>query len=629
MDAGSRFFDLINTKRIALLTITSLLLVAWIIPVIYYSISEPEIEWDWSTIEQDEIYFPRNFAWGTATAAHQVEGNNTKNNWYQWELAVDENGNPRIHNGQRSGLAADHWNRYPEDIRLMKELGLSHYRFSVEWSRIEPELGEIDEQALNHYRKICQELITAGITPVVTLHHFSHPAWFEELGSFEKDVNIQYFIKFSEIVFNTLNDLVPIWCTINEPAVFVSQGYFNGVFPPGKKNPQLAGIVMQNLLNTHVRVYRHLKTLPGGDKVQIGLVKNIFQFDPVRRWHILDWFFSKILNNIFTNDPIHFLNSGKFSFYLPGMAKISIENSDAAGSLDFIGLNYYSRFHVKGQLNLQEPFIFETRQQDVQTDMPYSIYPEGFYRALHTISQLDRPVYVTENGIADDDDDQRAMFIRRYLYAMHRAIHDGLDIRGYFYWTLMDNFEWSEGYRMKFGLYDVDFTTQERTLREGSKTFQDMVKKPGVDNRGYIVAVGDTVPDLELEYTTGEKLTLSELRGQVVVLQFTASWCSVCRKEMPHLEKEVWQRFKDNNLMLIGIDRDEPLDVVQNFIKEIGVTYPIALDPDAEHFARFAPKKAGVTRNIVIDKNGKIAFLTRLFDKAEFQEMIAVIETLL
>ena len=629
MDAGTGFSNLNLSVKTVLFPIAALLLVAWIIPVIYFTNSEPEIQWDWKTIEQEEIYFPRNFAWGTATAAHQVEGNNTGNNWYQWELAVDENGNSRIHNGQRSGLAADHWNRYPEDIRLMKELGLSHYRFSVEWSRIEPELGEIDEQALNHYRKICQELITAGITPVVTLHHFSHPAWFEELGSFEKDVNIQYFINFSEIVFNTLNDLVPIWCTINEPAVFVSQGYFNGVFPPGKKNPQLAGVVMQNLLNTHVRVYRHLKTLPGGDKVQIGLVKNIFQFDPVRRWHILDWFFSKILNNIFTNDPIHFLNSGKFSFYLPGMAKISIENSDAAGSLDFIGLNYYSRFHVKGQLNPQEPFIFETRQQDVQTDMPYSIYPEGFYRALHTISQLDRPIYVTENGIADDDDDQRAMFIRRYLYAMHRAIHDGLDIRGYFYWTLMDNFEWSEGYRMKFGLYDVDFTTQERTLREGSKTFQDMVKKPGVDNRGYIVAVGDTVPDLELEYTTGEKLTLSELRGQVVVLQFTASWCSVCRQEMPHLEKEVWQRYKDEGLVLIGIDRDEPLEVVQKFIKEIGVTYPLALDPGADHFAKFAPKKAGVTRNIVIDKSGRIAFLTRLFDEAEFREMIALIETLL
>ena len=149
---------------------------------------------------------------------------------------------------------------------------------------------------------------------------------------------------------------------------------------------------------------------------------------------------------------------------------------------------------------------------------------------------------------------------------MHRAIHDSLDIRGYFYWTLMDNFEWSEGYQMKFGLYEVDFTTQERTLREGSKTFRDMVKKPGVDERGYIVAVGDTVPDLELEYTTGEKITLSDLRGQVVVLQFTASWCSVCRQEMPHLEKEVWQRYKDEGLVLIGIDRDEPLDVVQKFI---------------------------------------------------------------
>jgi len=629
VDAGTGFSNLNLSVKTVLFPIAALLLVAWIIPVIYFTNSEPEIQWDWKTIEQEEIYFPRNFAWGTATAAHQVEGNNTGNNWYQWELAVDENGNSRIHNGQRSGLAADHWNRYPEDIKLMKELGISHYRFSVEWSRIEPEFGNIDEQALNHYRQLCQELLTAGITPVVTLHHFSHPAWFEELGAFEKAVNIEYFINFSEIVYSAIHDLVSMWCTINEPAVFVSQGYFNGVFPPGKQDPQLAGVVMQNLLNAHVRLYRHLKGLPGGNTTQIGLVKNILQFDPLRRWHILDWFFSKILDDIFTNDPVHFFNTGKFRFYLPGMADLTMDNPDAAGTLDFIGLNYYSRYHVKGQLDPNEPFIFETRQQDIQTDMPYPIYPEGFYRALHTISQLDRPIYVTENGIADADDDQRALFIRRYLYAMHRAIHDSLDIRGYFYWTLMDNFEWSEGYQMKFGLYEVDFTTQERTLREGSKTFRDMVKKPGVDERGYIVAVGDTVPDLELEYTTGEKITLSDLRGQVVVLQFTASWCSVCRQEMPHLEKEIWQRYKDEGLVLIGIDRDEPLEVVQKFIKEIGVTYPLALDPGADHFAKFAPKKAGVTRNIVIDKSGRIAFLTRLFDEAEFREMIAVIETLL
>tara|TARA_B100000686_G_C16800352_1_gene985511 strand:- start:20 stop:1909 length:1890 start_codon:yes stop_codon:yes gene_type:complete len=629
MDERTGIFNLIIRMNRNIIISASIFLVIWTAAAGYLSTSQPEIIWNWNTIEQEDIYFPRNFIWGTATAAHQVEGNNTNNNWYRWETSVDEKGNPRIHNDHRSGMAADHWNRYPEDILLMKELGVSHYRFSVEWSKIEPNLGKIDENVLNHYRKLCQNLIAQNITPVITLHHFSHPIWFENMGAFEKDDNIKYFLKFSEIVFNYLHDLVPIWCTINEPAVFVSQGYFNGVFPPGKKDPQLAGMVMQNMLNAHVKIYHHLKRLPGGKNAQIGLVKNIFQFDPLRRWHILDWLFSKILNDIFTNHPVNFFNTGKFKFYLPGMADMKMENINAIGALDFIGLNYYSRYHVKGKLNPVEPFIFELRDEDIQTDMPYSIYPEGFYRALHKISEIDQPIYVTENGIADSDDDQRATFIRRYLYAMHKAINDGLDIRGYFYWTLMDNFEWSEGYQMKFGLYEVDFSTQKRILRKGSKVFQEIVKKPGVDNRGYIISVGDTVPDISLEYVTGEKVTLRDLRGQVIVLQFTASWCSVCRQEMPHLEEEVWKPFKDNGLILIGIDRDEPIDVVQKFIKDTGVTYPIALDPGAEHFSKFAPKKAGVTRNIVIDKDGRIAFLTRLFDKEEFKEMISVIETLL
>jgi len=273
--------------------------------------------------------------------------------------------------------------------------------------------------------------------------------------------------------------------------------------------------------------------------------------------------------------------------------------------------------------------VFEIRDEDTQTDMPYPIYPEGFYRALKTISTLGVPIYVTENGVADQSDTLRPVFIERYVYAMHQAIKDGIDVRGYFYWTLFDNFEWAEGYDMKFGLYEVDFSTQERRIRPGSAPFLKFVQNPLVDDRGYFVAVGDSVPELELEYTTGEKIKLSSLRGQVTVLQFTASWCSVCREEMPHLEKEVWQRFKDEGLVLIGVDRDEPLEMVQKLIKETGVTYPIALDPGADHFSKFAPKSAGVTRNIVIDKNGKIAFLTRLFDKKEFQQMIRAIEKLL
>ena len=604
-------------------------MMAWIIPVIYFNLSFPEINWNWNKIDTQNIHFPNSFAWGTATAAHQVEGNNTNNNWYDWEHQLDENNQPRIHNGDKSILAADHWNRYPDDIKLMKDLGVNHYRFSIEWSKIEPEKGNFNLNVIQHYRDLCDSLIKNNITPVVTLHHFTHPTWFEKLGAFEKKENIDHFIEYSEYAFNNLKDLVPIWCTINEPSVFVSQGYFNGIFPPGKKDPVLAATVLENLLFAHTKTYKHLKSLNGGDNAQIGLVKNIFQFDPLRRWHILDWAFSKVLNNVFTHSTLDYFKKGYSTFSLPGMVKKHMENNDAVGAMDFIGLNYYSRMHVKGQANLTEPFVFEKRAKDIQTDMDYALYPEGFYEALHTISTLKKPIYVTENGVADQGNNIREIFIKRYLYALHKGLQDGLDIRGYFYWTLMDNFEWSEGYKMKFGLYEVDFETQERTLRESSNLFAKMVKKPGVDSRGYIVNIGDTAPNFTMEYTTGEKVTLTDLRGKIVVLQFTASWCSVCRKEMPHLEKDVWQQFKEKGLVLVGIDRDEPIETVIQFQKDMGTTYPLALDPGAEIFGLFADKNSGVTRNVVIDQQGKIVFLTRLFEEKEYNQMIEAIKSLL
>ena len=558
-----------------------------------------------------------------------MEGNNTNNNWYNWEYGLDKNNKPRIHNGEKSALATDHWNRYPDDISLMKELGVNHYRFSIEWSKVEPEKGKFNLKAINHYRDLCDSLLSNNITPVVTLHHFTHPIWFEKMNAFEKKENIKYFINFSDYVFKSLHDLVPIWCTINEPSVFVSQGYFNGIFPPGKQDPVLAATVLENLLEAHTQVYKHLKRLPGGKKTKIGLVKNIFQFEPLRRWNILDWAFSKVLNDVFTNSTLELLQKGSSSFYLPGMVNKTMNIPGAVSSLDFIGLNYYSRMHVKGQLNPSEPFIFKKRKEDIQTDMDYALYPEGFYKALHTISILDKPIYVTENGVADRGDNIRELFIKRYLYALNRALKDRLDIKGYFYWSLMDNFEWAEGYEMKFGLYKVDFETQERTLRESSKTFANMVKKRGADKRGYIVKIGEPAPDFTMELTTGEIISLSDLKGQIVVLQFTASWCSVCRQEMPHLEKDIWEQYKDKGVMLIGVDRDEPLETVVKFQKEMGISYPLALDPGAEIFGLFADKNSGVTRNVVIDKDGEIVFLTRLFEEKEYHEMIEVIKSLL
>ncbi|MEL0337001.1 MAG: family 1 glycosylhydrolase [bacterium] len=617
-----------NIKKIFKILV-SLLGTVWVGSIIYLNDKYPDVGWDWKNINTKDMYFPKNFIWGTATAAHQVEGFNTNNNWYRWEHSFDQNGKSRIHNSDKSGDAADHWNLYKQDINLMKNIGVNAYRFSVEWSKIMPTINKIDQDAIDHYREVCIALIDSGLVPVVTLHHFTHPLWFEDLGGFEKEENIKYFLEFSELIFNELSDIVKYWCTINEPAVYVSQGYFNGVFPPGKKDPLLAGEVMKNLLYAHTEVYHLLKSLKNGDQSQIGLVKNITQFDPLRRWHVLDWYFSKILNDIFTNSTIDLLLNGEFRFYLPGMADLSYTNTKAIKALDFIGLNYYSRWHVKGHLNPNEPFTFEKRKQDIQTDMPYSIYPEGFYKALNTVSKLEMPIIVTENGIADDKDDRRKLFINRYLYALFQAMQDGLIVNGYFYWSLMDNFEWAEGYSMKFGLYEVDFSSQDRNLRDGSQAYKEIINRPAVDSRGYKVSIGDKAPDLELNMIDGTRINLSELLGQVVVLQFTASWCSVCIQEMPHLEKEVWLPFKDEGLMLIGIDRDEPLEVVKKFKKQTGITYPLALDPEANHFSKFAHKNAGVTRNVVIDKKGNIAFLTRLFDKDEFEAMKQKIKLLL
>ena len=610
-------------------TLAVTFLIGWVVVVTYLSQTNPDVKWQWDSINTSDIHFPSNFAWGTATAAHQVEGNNTNNNWYEWERSVDDGGISRIHNNDRSGLAADHWNRYPEDIILMKDLGVSHYRFSVEWSRIEPEKGRYDLEALAHYRRMCEALVEADITPVVTLHHFTHPTWFQEMGAFEKEENTDHFVGFSELVFNELRDLVPMWCTFNEPSVFVAQGYFNGIFPPGKKDPILAGTVLENMLNAHVRTYHQLKSIPGSDGNKIGLVKNIFQFDPYRRWHVLDWAFSKILNDVYTNAPLEFLKTGESSFYMPGMVDNKMSNELAVGTLDFIGLNYYSRMHVKGQLNAVEPFVFDTREQDIMTDMGYPLYAEGFHRALKTISRMGVPIYLTENGLADDSDSVRPLFIKRYLYALNQALRERIDVRGYFYWSLMDNFEWAEGYSMKFGLYEVDLETQDRRLREGSRPFVEMVNKRGADERGYLVNVGEMAPDLTMEYVTGETVRLQDLRGKVVVLQFTASWCSVCRQEMPHLEKDVWQAYKDKGVVLIGVDRDEPLETVLKFQDDIGTTYPLALDPGANIFGLFADKNAGVTRNVVIDQDGRIVFLTRLFEEKEYQEMLKKIGSLL
>ena len=435
----------------------------------------PELRWDWSKISINNIFFPPSFFWGTATASHQVEGD-CNNNWSEFEKGIKSDGQPNITKNQKSGKACNHWNLYDKDIDLISQIGVSHYRFSVEWSKIEPFPGEYNQEILDHYSRMIDLLIEKKITPVITLHHFTHPLWFDRIGAFEKEENLSYFISFCERVFKEYSDKVSFWCTINEPAVVATQGYFTGLFPPGKKSPQLAAIVLKNLLEAHVRVYRLLKGMKNGSNVKIGLVKNINQFEPWRRWHLFDWLISWAVNSFFNRSSLDFLRIGIYKIRIPGIAWIYHKNKDAMGSIDFFGLNYYSHNHLKANIFSKELFSLEYKEGDIMTDMPYTIYGEGIYRAIQMVSSLRVPIIITENGIADRNDDRRELYIERYLYAVSRAISDGYDVQGYFYWSLMDNFEWAFGYDMKFGLYSVDFKTQERTLRDGSQSFIKIVQ---------------------------------------------------------------------------------------------------------------------------------------------------------
>lgn len=416
--------------------------------------------WDWAKINPQEksLHFPSNFVWGVATSAQQVEGCHLNNSWTQWEL----DGNVK----EPCGTTCDHWNRYKEDIKLIKALGANTYRFSIEWSKIEQKPGIFDEKALDHYEAVCDELVANGIKPAVTLHHYTDPIWFMDKGGFEAIKNSTYFVDFCAHVFARLHKKVAFWFTFNSPCGYAANGYYRGATPPGKKSMQLSAEVFKNVLETHVQVYQRLKAMPGGEQSRIGILKNIYQLEPYCSWNPLDCkacsFGSQLQNTCFYD----FFTTGTYKVYIPWMVNVTYTNKRAPKSLDFIGLNYYGHTYMKN-------FSICTPKDEEKTqNANYTLYPEGMYQAIAEISEkiaepLHIPIYITENGIATNDEAKRDRFYRRYLYAISKAIEDGYDVRGYITWTLMDNYEWGT-YKKKYGLYKVDFATQERQLKSGA-----------------------------------------------------------------------------------------------------------------------------------------------------------------
>lgn len=414
--------------------------------------------------------FPSDFLMGTATAAHQIEGGNVFNDWYRWELVPGH-----IKNGDKSGLADDSWNRVTQDIALMKSLGANSYRFSIEWSRLEPKEGQFDEAAFAHYDDELNQLRAAGITPMVTLLHFTLPAWLADRGGLLASDFPDRFKIFSEEVAKRYGSKVDIWCTLNEPNVQMYNGYLDGTWPPGEKNQTDAVLAYTALLRAHAAGSTALHTYDPGSKV--GVAMNLVYFEPQNSLLPTDWVATTTANELFNWAFYDSIALGRIKLNVLGLPTVDIPLPGLLGSADFLGVNYYTRNMVT--LSPTSPALIQRiAGPGPKTDLGWEIYPEGMLKMLRTgYQRYHLPIYVTENGLADADGDQRGAFLRDHLNIVARALGENIPVKGYFHWSLLDNFEWAEGFTPRFGLYKVDYSTLDRLERPGVADYRDLANQ--------------------------------------------------------------------------------------------------------------------------------------------------------
>eukprot|EP01024_Parvocaulis_polyphysoides_P044946 TRINITY_DN4169_c0_g1_i8.p1 TRINITY_DN4169_c0_g1~~TRINITY_DN4169_c0_g1_i8.p1 ORF type:complete len:465 (+),score=48.02 TRINITY_DN4169_c0_g1_i8:12-1406(+) len=388
---------------------------------------------------------------------------------------------PNVFDRSDPECQSDFWNNYKTDLQNARELGCNAFRFSFEWSRIEPQQGYIDEAAVSRYHEMIAYMKELGIEPNVTLHHFTHPAWFDKLGGFEKEENIELFVNYSISMFKEFSSSVKLWCTFNEPTVYSFCGFVAGIHSPGHMfKIKRCGKNMLNMLRAHTQTYRALKKLPGGEKAQIGLVHHCTYVESYRQncFYALPKWLSKYMTHWLGWDIIvDYLISGKFKWHIPmvlfgGGFEFQESGSWDRPPVDWVGINYYSRGVLGVVLN---PVILPG---EIQTDFGYAMHAEGLYDSIQLHSKIGCPMYITETGVADRKDKMRQKWIESYTEQTWRAIRDGYDVRGFYYWTLVDNFEWQAGFITRFGLYQWEPDGSiNRKLREGSKALQSIYKQ--------------------------------------------------------------------------------------------------------------------------------------------------------
>lgn len=393
-----------------------------------------------------KLKFPEGFLWGAATSANQIEGNNTNSDWWKWEnspkraLQLRRKGkNP---DDYKSGIACDSYNRYEEDFDIAKQLNHNAHRFTIEWARIQPSQAEFDQKEIEHYRQVLQALRSRGIKTFVTLHHFSSPLWFYKIGGWEKSANVDLFVKYVERLFEELHELIDYVCVINEPNLYAIQGYFTLRWPPQKFAPWKIPEILRNFGLAQKKVYQLAKSK--GYKFPVG-----------------------------TADSVSKVEAAWMLFWLPPIVRrylylwlIELQ----APYADFIGIQYYSRK------------LIDIKPRLPKTDMRWEIYPKGLHDVLLEMKKFNKPVIITENGIADAKDTKREKFIVDHLKWAHKAIEQGVDLRGYFYWSLIDNMELADGFEKRFGLVEIDYRHNlERKVRRSAHKYAEICKTNELD----------------------------------------------------------------------------------------------------------------------------------------------------
>ncbi len=389
------------------------------------------------------------FFFGASLSAHQVEGNNIYSDWWEFEQKVLKPKGIDV-----SGDGTRHWDLYEEDFKLAQRLGHNAHRLSLEWAKIEPEEGKIDYEVINHYKHVLKYLINHGITPIVTLWHFTLPKWFADKGGFAKKDNLRDFVNYCKFIGTEFRYLLKFIITINEPIIYSYNSYMDGVWPPQQKSYWKTMKIINHLILAHKRSYHALKGI--NPEYMVGIAKNNQVFRLERKKNVLDLGMMKYINYIWNH---RYLDKCK-------------------QHLDFIGLNYYFYHCVKVDTNLVNNFYQFSYPTTRRTDMNWEVYPKGLYITTQNLAKRYKlPIIITENGVADRNDKLRTDFIKEGLYWIFKSRADGADIFGYLHWALTDNFEWAFGYKPRFGLIEVEYKDYNRTIRPSALVYQELIKK--------------------------------------------------------------------------------------------------------------------------------------------------------